>query len=86
MSNLVRGKKRKKEKKEEKGEGPRIRKIVSLSSVPQRAARKTYRKAEIWIHGAFLSAWPSCGTKPLSVQCLLDLLAASHILRALLQV
>lgn len=50
MSNLVRGKKRKKKKK---WKGPRIRKIVSLSSVPQRAARKTYHKAEVWILGAF---------------------------------
>lgn len=48
MSNLVRGKKRKmKKKKEKKWKGPRIRKIVSLSSVLQRAARKTYHKAEV---------------------------------------
>lgn len=78
MSNLVRGKKRKKKKKKEKKwKGPRIRKIVSISSVPQRAARKTYHKAEVWIHGAFLSALPVVAQSHYQCKCLLDPLAAS---------
>lgn len=70
MSDLVRGKKRKKRKK---GKAQELGKLFLLALSHKELQERPTTKPRLGPS----SAQPGGGTKPLSVQCLLDLLAAS---------
>lgn len=76
MSDLVRGKKRKKKKKKKKGKAQELGKLFLLALSHKELQERPTTKPRFGYTGPS-SAQPNCGTKPLSVQCLLDLLAAS---------